>query len=130
MPLIDSVYAAFMQIEKKDDAPKSLPLEPKVSIKKSVTHDHIICLEDGLPFRSLKRHLRSKYGMTPDDYRKRWGLPADYPMVAPAYSETRSQLAKANGLGQMRSKVVAKAAVAAAAKAVRKPRSTKAAVSS
>lgn len=125
-PLIGSVYTAFMQIEKNDEAPNALPLNPKVPIKKSVTHEHIICLEDGLQFRSLKRHLRSKFGLSPDEYRKRWGLPLDYPMVAPAYSEARSKLAKASGLGQLRSKAVAKALAAQPSK--RKPRTAKAAV--
>ena len=79
---------------------------PAVSIKKSLTADFIVCLEDGLKFRSLKRHLSTKYGMTPDQYRQKWGLPADYPMVAPAYAEARSQLAKKMGLGQARRKIV------------------------
>jgi predicted transcriptional regulator len=82
-------------------APAARPAQtPAVPIKKSVTPDGIICLEDGRTFRSLKRHLASKYGMTPDDYRAKWGLPKDYPMVAPNYSAARSELAKAMGLGQ------------------------------
>lgn len=76
--------------------------EPAVSIEESLSDDVIICLEDGLPFQSLKRHLRVKYDMTPDDYRKKWGLPADYPMVAPAYAKRRSELAKRTGLGRHR----------------------------
>ncbi len=74
---------------------------PAVSIKKSLTPDHLICLEDGRKFKSLKRHLRTDHSQTPDQYRVRWGLPRDYPMVAPAYSEARSQLAKKSGLGQL-----------------------------
>ncbi|ADU14111.1 MucR family transcriptional regulator [Asticcacaulis excentricus] len=73
---------------------------PAVSIKKSVGTDYIICLEDGRRFKSLKRHLASKYNLTPDEYRARWNLPKDYPMVAPAYAEARSNLAKQMGLGQ------------------------------
>jgi len=75
-------------------------LVPAVPIRKSVTRDSIICLEDGKSFKTLKRHLRSKFAMTPEQYREKWGLPADYPMVAPAYAETRSKLAKSVGLGR------------------------------
>lgn len=74
-------------------------LKPAVPVRKSITEDFIICLEDGKKFKSLKRHLRTHYNLTPEDYRARWGLPADYPMVAPSYSATRSKLAKDNGLG-------------------------------
>ena len=77
---------------------------PAVSIKKSITPDFIICLEDGKKFKSLKRHLRTKYDMSPEEYRAKWGLPADYPMVAPNYAAARSELAKAMGLGAQRSK--------------------------
>lgn len=80
----------------------SAPPTPAVPIKKSLTQDYIICLEDGKKFRSLKRHLGTVYGMTPDEYRQKWGLPSDYPMVAPGYSEIRSKLAKDIGLGQQR----------------------------
>ncbi len=73
---------------------------PAVPIRKSVTPDHIVCLEDGKKLKMLKRHLQSTYGMSPDEYRARWGLPADYPMVAPNYAATRSNLAKAAGLGR------------------------------
>ena len=78
------------------------PPKPAVPIKRSVTPDHIICLEDGLKFKSLKRHLRSSYEMTPEQYRAKWGLPHDYPMVAPKYAEHRSKLAKQIGLGRKR----------------------------
>ena len=73
-------------------------------LKKSVAADYIICLEDGKKFKSLKRHLRTHYDLSPEEYREKWGLPADYPMVAPNYSATRSRLAKDNGLGRKASK--------------------------
>ena len=76
--------------------------KPAVPVKRSVTDAYIICLEDGLRFKSLKRHLRSSYGMTPEEYRAKWGLPHDYPMVAPNYAKHRSQLAKQIGLGRQR----------------------------
>jgi predicted transcriptional regulator len=106
--LIGIVHAALRQqmLPKEESAPQ---LVPAVSVKKSVTPDYIVCLEDGKKFKSLKRHLRSAYGMTPDEYRAKWRLPADYPMVAPAYAATRSELAKAMGLGVKRK---GKAAVA------------------
>jgi predicted transcriptional regulator len=79
------------------EAPK-----PAVSVRKSVTNDFIVCLEDGKKFKSLKRHLRTQYGLSPEEYREKWGLPADYPMVAPNYAKARSNLAKQMGLGQQR----------------------------
>jgi predicted transcriptional regulator len=79
-------------------------LAPPVPIRKSVTPDYIVCLEDGKKFKSLKRHLRTQYSMTPEQYREKWGLPADYPMVAPNYARTRSELARSTGLGQQRRK--------------------------
>lgn len=79
-------------------------LRPPVPIRKSVTSEYIVCLEDGKRFKSLKRHLRSQYNMTPEQYREKWNLPADYPMVAPKYAETRSRLAKHMGLGRQRGK--------------------------
>ena len=75
-------------------------LKPAVTIKKSLTSDYLICLEDGKKFKSLKRHLRSHYNLSPEQYREKWGLPADYPMVAPNYAQARSSLAKRMGLGQ------------------------------
>ena len=75
-------------------------LKPAVPVRKSVAADYIICLEDGKKFKSLKRHLRTHYDLSPEEYRDKWGLPADYPMVAPNYSATRSRLAKDNGLGR------------------------------
>ena len=102
--LIASVHASIQMIAKGEvEPPAAAPLVPAVPVKKSVTKDFLICLEDGKKFRSLKRHLGSVYSMTPDEYRQKWGLPSDYPMVAPGYSEVRSQLAKEIGLGQQRS---------------------------
>jgi predicted transcriptional regulator len=77
-------------------------LKPAVPVRKSITPDYIICLEDGKKFKSLKRHLRTHYDLSPEQYREKWGLPADYPMVAPNYAEARSSLAKKIGLGQNR----------------------------
>ena len=76
--------------------------KPAVAVKKSVTPDYIVCLEDGKKFKSLKRHLRAQYNMTPEQYREKWNLPPDYPMVAPNYAVARSRLAKQMGLGQQR----------------------------
>jgi predicted transcriptional regulator len=78
----------------------SSPPEPAVPIKKSVKPDYIICLEDGMKLKMLKRHLRTSYNMSPDEYRQKWGLPSDYPMVAPNYAAKRSELAKKIGLGR------------------------------
>ncbi|MEZ5947076.1 MAG: MucR family transcriptional regulator [Hyphomonas sp.] len=75
--------------------------KPAVPIKKSVSENYLVCLEDGKKFKSLKRHLRTRYDMTPEEYREKWGLPADYPKVAPGYSRQRSQLAKKMGLGRV-----------------------------
>ncbi|MET3662920.1 MucR family transcriptional regulator [Aquamicrobium ahrensii] len=83
-----------------EEAPQQEKLAPAVPVRKSVTPDHIVCLEDGKKFKSLKRHLATHHGMTPEEYRARWNLPADYPMVAPAYAAARSQLAKEMGLGR------------------------------
>jgi predicted transcriptional regulator len=96
-PLIQSVYQVLDELRIKG-TPTELPA-PAVPIKKSVTPDYIVSLEDGRKFKSLKRYLRTSYDMTPDQYRRRWGLPADYPMVAPNYAKKRSQLAKNAGLG-------------------------------
>lgn len=100
--LINQVYAALSRVSgKAPDSPLE-PLKPAVSLKKSITPEHIVCLEDGKKFKSLKRHLRTQYNMTPEQYREKWGLSADYPMVAPNYAAARSQLAKQMGLGQQR----------------------------
>ena len=98
--LIQTVYTALNTTGAGD--PTVAPVEalkPAVPIKKSVGHDYIVCLEDGKKLKMLKRHLRTTYGMTPDDYRAKWGLPADCPMVAPAYAAQRSEFAKKIGLG-------------------------------
>ena len=102
--LIASVHGALNQVANGKGEEPAPELKPAVPIKKSITPDAIICLEDGKAFKSLKRHLATKYGMTPDDYRARWGLPKDYPMVAPNYAAARSQLAKKMGLGTRRDK--------------------------
>jgi predicted transcriptional regulator len=100
--LINQVHNALQRISGGPNDPQAEPLKPAVSLKKSVTPDYIVCLEDGKKFKSLKRHLRTQYNMTPEQYRDKWGLPADYPMVAPNYAAARSQLAKQMGLGQQR----------------------------
>ena len=103
--LIASVHSALNNIH-TPAAVEALPLTPAVSVKKSITDDYLICLEDGKRFKSLKRHLKASYGMSPDEYRNKWGLPSDYPMVAPNYSASRSSLAKSLGLGQQRKKAL------------------------
>ena len=98
--LISQVHAALMRVSTgRTDAPLE-PAKPAVSTKKSITPEYLVCLEDGKRFKSLKRHLRTQYNMTPEQYRDKWSLPADYPMVAPNYAVARSQLAKKMGLGQ------------------------------
>ena len=100
--LINQVHSALTRVSSGQGELSSEPLRPAVSVKKSITPEYIVCLEDGKKFKSLKRHLRTQYGMTPEQYREKWGLPADYPMVAPNYAAARSQLAKQMGLGQQR----------------------------
>ena len=101
--LIHDVYDALIYFRPAESYVEvTEPVKPAVSVKKSITPDFLICLEDGKKFKSLKRHLRSQYGMSPDDYREKWGLPHDYPMVAPNYATARSALAKEMGLGQSR----------------------------
>lgn len=100
--LINQVHAALAGVSGKAGEAPSEPLKPAVSVKKSITPEHIVCLEDGKKFKSLKRHLRTQYNMTPEQYREKWGLGPDYPMVAPNYAAARSQLAKEMGLGQQR----------------------------
>ncbi|MBN07488.1 MAG: MucR family transcriptional regulator [Rhodospirillaceae bacterium] len=97
--LIQDVYTTLATVGKGQAS--SERLQPAVSIKKSVTPDHIICLEDGKKLKMLKRHLKTSYDMTPDEYREKWGLPRDYPMVAPSYAKHRSNLAKEIGLGKI-----------------------------
>ncbi len=96
--LINQVYRTLSSVESSSAAMQERP-EPAVPIKKSITNDYIICLEDGKKLKMLKRHLKTAYNMTPEEYRDRWGLPSDYPMVAPSYAAQRSDLAKKIGLG-------------------------------
>ncbi|AQU86687.1 MucR family transcriptional regulator [Komagataeibacter nataicola] len=107
--LIRNVYTALSTVGRPAQEPEKL--QPAVPIKRSVFADYIVCLEDGKKLKMLKRHLQSAYGMTPDQYRERWGLPAEYPMVAPNYAERRSSLAREIGLGR---KITAASAAAAA----------------
>jgi len=96
--LIQNVHSALSDLEEAN-AEDEMP-EPAVSIRSSIKPDYIVCLEDGKKLKMLKRHLMTHYGMTPDEYRQRWGLPADYPMVSPNYAEKRRKLAKKIGLGR------------------------------
>ena len=98
--LVQNVYNSLNDVSKGISAADAEPAKPAVSVKRSITPDYIICLEDGKKFKSLKRHLRAHYDMTPDEYRAKWGLDKDYPMVAPNYAKARSALAKQMGLGQ------------------------------
>lgn len=98
--LIAEVHTALNGLHSSEIPEPVEELKPAVPVRKSVAPDYIICLEDGKKFKSLKRHLRTHYNMSPEEYRDKWGLPADYPMVAPNYSATRSRLAKDNGLGR------------------------------
>jgi len=100
--MIADVYEALSKASAKASHPLKEEMKPAVPIKKSVMPDYIICLEDGKKFKSLKRHLRTHYNLTPEEYREKWGLPHDYPMVAPNYAAARSELAKKMGLGQRR----------------------------
>jgi predicted transcriptional regulator len=100
--LIDQVHSALTRVSSGHGETLSEPLKPAVSLKKSITPEYIVCLEDGKKFKSLKRHLRTQYNMTPEQYREKWSLAPDYPMVAPNYAAARSQLAKQMGLGQQR----------------------------
>ena len=100
--LIADVHSALVQMTQNNGQPVAEPQKPAISARKSVTNDYIVCLEDGKRFKSLKRHLRTQYDMSPEEYREKWGLASDYPMVAPAYAKARSQLAKEMGLGQQR----------------------------
>jgi predicted transcriptional regulator len=100
--LISQIYLALMRVSGGQAVATAEPLKPAVSVKRSITPEYLVCLEDGKKFKSLKRHLRTQYDMTPEKYREKWGLPSDYPMVAPNYAAARSQLAKQMGLGQQR----------------------------
>jgi predicted transcriptional regulator len=98
--LISSIHAALSQISTGVAEVEPEIKDPAVPVRKSITPDFLICLEDGRKFKSLKRHLRTKYNMSPEEYRAKWGLAKDYPMVAPNYAKARSELAKQMGLGQ------------------------------
>ncbi|WP_246024336.1 MucR family transcriptional regulator [Azospirillum ramasamyi] len=98
--LVKAVHAALAGVSKPERREAEAPLTPAVPVRRSVTPDYIVCLEDGKKLKMLKRHLRSTYGMSPDEYRAKWGLPSDYPMVAPNYAESRSKLALQIGLGR------------------------------
>ncbi|ALL14159.1 MucR family transcriptional regulator [Caulobacter henricii] len=98
--LIRQVHVALSAIGTPAEAEPMASREPAVPVKRSIAPDHLVCLEDGRKFKSLKRHLRTKYDMSPEEYRAKWNLPKDYPMVAPNYAKARSELAKSMGLGQ------------------------------
>jgi predicted transcriptional regulator len=98
--LIQNIHQALATVNQPVEVVETAPKEPAVPVKRSITADYLVCLEDGRKFKSLKRHLRTKYNMSPEDYREKWGLSKDYPMVAPNYARARSDLAKQMGLGQ------------------------------
>jgi predicted transcriptional regulator len=98
--LIQSVHRALSGVSTGVEPVEITPKEPAVPVKRSITPDYLVCLEDGRKFKSLKRHLRTKYNLSPEEYRAKWGLAKDYPMVAPNYAKARSDLAKQMGLGQ------------------------------
>ena len=124
--LIRDIHAALSSLGEGKSDTKPENLVPAVPIKNSVKPDYIVCLEDGKKFKSLKRHLRSTFNMTPDEYRKKWGLNYDYPMVAAEYAARRSELAKSMGLGNLRAKAKVGEVVAKAAPTARKPARKKA----
>ena len=98
--LIKNIHGALSGMGVEPEPVEAAPKEPAVPVRRSITPDYLICLEDGRKFKSLKRHLRTKYNMSPEEYRAKWNLPKDYPMVAPNYARARSELAKQMGLGQ------------------------------
>ena len=120
--LLNSVHAALAGTAQGQQEEPQAELVPAVSVRKSVTPDAIICLEDGKRFKSLKRHLRTTYNLTPEQYRTKWNLPHDYPMVAPNYAMARSELAKTMGLGQQRRKGAAPVESVAEPATAAKPR--------
>jgi predicted transcriptional regulator len=122
--LIQSVFNKLADLAGGEEAKKQ-DLVPAVPVKKSVTPDYIVCLEDGKKLKMLKRHLMTSYGLTPDDYRAKWGLPSDYPMVAPNYAAKRQELAKKIGLGRKPKTAAAATKAAPAKKAPAKKSSTK-----
>ena len=103
--VINTVYASLTAIGEAENAPAE-KLNPAVPIRRSITPDYLVCLEDGKKLKMLKRHLRAVYGLTPEEYRSKWGLPADYPMVAPNYAIQRSNFAKQIGLGRKKGEKV------------------------
>ena len=117
--LITETFNSLAHVNLTGAAPVE-ELKPAVPIKRSVQPDHIVCLEDGKKFKSLKRHLMSQYNMTPQEYREKWGLPGDYPMVAPSYALARSALAKKMGLGQRAAPVAEPAKVSSKAPVAKK----------
>ena len=120
--LINSVYGALSRASQNEVDASKVEFKPAVAIKKSVTPEYLICLEDGKKFKSLKRHLKTHYDLSPEEYREKWGLPRDYPMVAPAYAAARSDLAKNMGLGRRSTAVaVAQSAAPASVKSAEKP---------
>lgn len=127
--LIAGVHGVLLRTTQRKSEPEPIELKPAVSIRASVKPDYIVCLENGKRFKSLKRHLKVVHGLTPEEYREKWGLKADYPMVAPNYAKERSELARNMGLGQKRTKNAASAktttAPPAKPKAPRKPRAKK-----
>jgi predicted transcriptional regulator len=98
--LIRRIHAALAEVADEAEAPSAVDKEPAVPVRRSITPDYLICLEDGRKFKSLKRHLRTRYDLSPEQYRAKWSLAQDYPMVAPNYAQARSDLAKRMGLGQ------------------------------
>lgn len=102
--IIRTVHQSLHGLADSEDAGESVAQKPAVPIKKSITDDYIVCLEDGKHLKMLKRYLRTRYGLSPEEYRAKWGLAADYPMVAPSYAARRSQFAKSIGLGRSRKK--------------------------
>ena len=104
--IINTVYTSLASLNNQNMGHVAEPLKPAIAIRRSVTPDYIVCLEDGKKLKMLKRHLRASYGLSPDEYRTKWGLPPDYPMVAPRYAEQRSEFAKQIGLGRKKGEKV------------------------
>ena len=104
--VINSIYSSLNSLNSRSYQQATEAQKPAVSIRRSITPEYIVCLEDGKKLKMLKRHLRASYGMSPDDYRTKWGLPLDYPMVAPNYAEQRSNFAKQIGLGRKKGEKV------------------------
>jgi predicted transcriptional regulator len=101
---VGAIHSAIVSLSSGAAPEARTAITPAVPMKKSITHDYMICLEDGHKFKSLRRHLRTEHGLSPEAYREKWGLPSDYPMVSPAYAKARSALAISSGLGKQRSR--------------------------